>query len=81
MDANRIIGRMSEEESNWHRQNSIDIYMRDYNSEMESAHQKGIQEKAVEDAVMLVSKYNASPENAAKDMNAPLELVLASLNK
>ena len=81
MDANRIIGRMSEEESNWHRQNSIDIYMRDYNSEMESANQKGIQEKAVEAAVMLVSKYNASPENAAKDMNAPLELVLASLNK
>ena len=37
------------------------------------------QEKAVEDAVMLIKKYNAKPEVAAKDMNAPLELVLEKI--
>lgn len=30
---------------------------------------------------MLVTKYNASPETAAKDMNAPLDLVLEALKK
>ena len=39
----------------------------------------GAEQKAVEDAVMLVKKYNATPETAAKDMNAPLELVLEAL--
>ena len=41
----------------------------------------GAEQKAVEDAVMLVKKYNASPEIAAKDMKAPLELVLEALEK
>lgn len=72
---------MSEEESNWHRQNSIDIYMRDYNSEMESAYQKGIQGKAVEGAVMLIKDFNVTLEVAANKMNAPIELVLTALNK
>ena len=43
--------------------------------------QQGEQKKAVEDALMLISKYNATPEEAAKDMNAPLELVLEKLKK
>ena len=43
--------------------------------------QQGEEKKAIEDAIMLVQKYNASPEVAAKDMKAPLELVLASLKK
>ena len=42
---------------------------------------QGEEKKAIEDAIMLVQKYNASPEVAAKDMNAPLELVLAGLKK
>ena len=37
--------------------------------------------KAVEDAVMLVHDYNASPEFAAQKMKAPLELVLEALEK
>ena len=39
----------------------------------------GVQQKAIEDAVMLVNKYNADPKVAAKDMNAPLESVLEAL--
>ena len=39
----------------------------------------GTKQKAVEDAIMLVKKYHVSPENAARDMNAPLELILKGL--
>ena len=48
---------------------------------MEAGISKGTQQKAIEDAVTLVQKYNATPEAAAKDMNAPLELVLEGLKK
>ena len=41
----------------------------------------GRQEKAVENALTLVRKYNASPESAAADMGAPLELVLDALKQ
>lgn len=43
--------------------------------------QEGAQKKAVEAALLVISKYNATPESAAKDMNAPLELVLEELKK
>ena len=47
------------------------------------AHDKGLaegrNEKAVEDAVKIVKKYNATPEDAAKDVGAPLDLVLQAL--
>ena len=46
---------------------------------MQQGMQQGEQKKAVEDAIMLISKYNATPEEAANDMNAPLELVLERL--
>ncbi|MBR5965512.1 MAG: hypothetical protein IK015_05305 [Treponema sp.] len=36
-------------------------------------------EKAVEDAVMIVRKYNATPEAAAQDAGAPLDKVLEAL--
>ena len=39
----------------------------------------GLQQKAVEDALMLINDYNETPENAAKKLNAPLELVLEGL--
>jgi len=35
----------------------------------------------VEDAVTLIQKYNANPEDAARDMGAPLEAVLDKLRK
>lgn len=41
--------------------------------------EKGAQQKAVEAAVTIVKKYNAKPEDAARDMNAPLDKVLEAL--
>lgn len=45
--------------------------------------QKGIElgekKKAVEDAIKIIKKYKATPEDAAKDVDAPLELVLEAL--
>ena len=40
---------------------------------------KAKKEKAVEDAVMLVKKYNATPEAAAQDTGAPLDKVQEAL--
>ena len=37
---------------------------------------QGVQQKAVEDALMLINEYKEEPEIAAQKMNAPLELVL-----
>ena len=39
------------------------------------------QQKAVEAAITAIKKYKATPEDAAKDMNAPLELVREALKK
>lgn len=44
-------------------------------------HEAGLQEKAVEAAVMLIKDFNVTPEVAAKKMKAPIELVLTALNK
>ena len=41
----------------------------------------GTQQKAIEAAILLVKKHKEAPEEAAKEMNAPLELVLEALNK
>ncbi len=43
--------------------------------------EEGAQQKVVEAALLLIKKYKASPEEAAADMNAPLELVLERLEK
>ena len=55
----------------------------DYNLDIqvktEEAFQKGAQQQAVENALMLIKDYNASPEVAAQKMNVPLELVLEGL--
>lgn len=42
MEADRLVGRMSEEESNWFRELSIDTARRDYNASMKIAHKKGL---------------------------------------
>ncbi|MCQ2591441.1 MAG: Rpn family recombination-promoting nuclease/putative transposase [Treponema sp.] len=39
----------------------------------------GEERKSIEDAVLLVKKYKISPEQAAKDLEAPLEKVLEKL--
>ncbi|MCR5063915.1 MAG: Rpn family recombination-promoting nuclease/putative transposase [Treponema sp.] len=45
----------------------------------EAGFTEGSQQKAIDDAVTLVTKYHATPEVAANDMHAPLELVLEKL--
>ena len=42
---------------------------------------QGVMEKSVEAAVIAVQKYNARPEVAAKDFNAPLPKVLEKLGQ
>ena len=37
--------------------------------------------KAIEDAVLIVKKYKASPKTAAADVGAPLDKVLEALQK
>ena len=43
--------------------------------------EQGAQQKAVEDAIMLINDYKEVPEIAAQKMNAPLELVLEGLKQ
>lgn len=43
MEANRIAQRMSEEDAAWFRQNSIDMYLRDYNSNMAAVKEQGLE--------------------------------------
>ena len=45
------------------------------------ARAEGIQQKAVEDALMLINEYKEDPTIAAKKVNAPLDLVLEALKK
>ena len=57
----------------------------DYDLDMkvkaQEAAEEAAEKKAVEAAIFMVRKYKADPETAAKDMNAPLELVLEGLKK
>ena len=48
---------------------------------MEAGISQGAQQKAVEAAIKIIHKYKANPEDAAKDMDAPLELVLEALKQ
>ncbi len=78
MEADRIIGRMSEEESNWFRQNSIDTAMRDYNTEINNYRKEGIeigeQKKAIETATNFL-KEKIPVETIAKCTGLSLEKV------
>lgn len=56
-------------------------YKMDIAVKKEEAFQDGQEAKAVEGAIILVQKYKVSPEEAAKDMGAPLELVLEGLKQ
>ena len=42
-------------------------------------YEEGAQQKAVEDAIVLVKEFNATPETAAEKMNAPLDKLLEAL--
>ena len=56
----------------WERQRTYDF---------ENGKEFGEKQKAIKDALLLIQKYNISPEDAAKDMNAPLDKVLEMLSK
>lgn len=45
------------------------------------AKKEAAEEKAAEDALMLIKEFNTSPEIAAQKMNAPLNLVLEALKQ
>ncbi|MBO7121966.1 MAG: hypothetical protein J6V90_01630 [Treponema sp.] len=65
----------------------IGMYLTEYNEERairnwrEDGIIEGAQQKAVEDALMLIKKYNATPETAASDTGAPLDKVLEALKE
>ena len=48
---------------------------------LEAGISQGVQQKAVEAALMLVNEYREKPEVAAQKMNAPFELVLEALKQ
>lgn len=81
MEAKAVIEKMSEEESNWFREFSRDTAMRDYNSDMEAATEEGREQKAVEDALVAIKEFGATPEVAAEKMGAPLDQVLKALKE
>ncbi len=83
MEADLIVTKMSEEDANWFRQNSIDTAMRDrndalYNSE-QRGRRKGAMEKSIEAALILINDFNVTPEVAAKKMGAPLDALYEAL--
>lgn len=62
------------------RSDYLAVNLHDYDIRYEAL-QEGAQNKAVEAAVKIIKKYKATPEDAAKDVDAPLELVLEALKK
>jgi hypothetical protein len=75
MEAKAVIKKMSEEESNWFRQNSIDIGRRDYYSGLSAAKEKGMEQgrvegaaqKAIETAVIAVKKFHIPIDDVARE--------------
>ena len=88
MEADIIVGHMSEAESNWHLQNSRDIAVRDYNTGLSNAKkrgleeglkegmEKGAQQKAIEAAINLLKMKLGTPEQIAQAQGLPLDKVL-----
>lgn len=51
-----------------------------YDEGLQEGLAQGAQQKAVEAALVLVKEFHATPETAAKKMNAPLDKVLEALS-
>ena len=83
MEAERIVGRMSEEDSNWFRQFSIDTYRRDQNAIREAAIKEGLNEglskgrneKALETAENLIKMKILTVEQIAQATSLPPEKI------
>ena len=56
-------------------------YKMDIAVKQEEAFEDGKQQKAVEDALILIKDFNIEPKTAAEKMKAPLEKVLEALNE
>ena len=56
-------------------------YKMDIAVKQEEAFEDGKQQKAVEDALILIKDFNIGPKTAAEKMKAPLEKVLEALNE
>ena len=85
MAAENTVKDMSEADDNWFIQNSRFIYERDRNTLINNAERRGreegSQQKAVEDALMIINEFKATPEFAAQKVNTTLELVLEALKQ
>ena len=85
MAAENTVKDMSEADDNWFIQNSRFIYERDRNTLINNAERRGreegSQQKAVEDALMIINEFKTTPEFAAQKVNIPLELVLEALKQ
>ena len=83
MKAERIVGRMSEEDSNWFRQFSIDTYRRDQNAIREATIKEGLNEglkkgrneKALETAENLIKMKILTVEQIAQATSLPPEKI------
>ena len=81
MEADLIIGKMSEDDANWFRQNSNDTARRDYNEGLHNAEQKGLkkgiiqgeQQKAIEDAKKLLADGKYTAEEISGLLGIPVE--------
>ena len=60
----------------WERQRTYD-----YEDGKEAGKLEGVQQKAIEDALILIREFNVTPQVAAQKMNAPLDKVLELQNK
>ncbi|MBP5442855.1 MAG: hypothetical protein J6Y60_06420, partial [Treponema sp.] len=58
-----------------------DLIRRTRKEALEEGVSQGIQQKALEAALILVRKFNVNPENAAVEMGITLESVLKELSK
>ena len=75
MEAELIIGRMSEEDSNWFRQNSIDTAIRDRNAEIDAAEERGKKQQAITSAINFLKMKCMTPEQIAQGLGLTIEEV------
>ena len=79
-NANQIVEKIKENEKFRSDYAAMNLHDRDIiRRTRKEAMAQGSQQKAVEDAIILVKDFNVTPEIAANKMNAPLEKVLDAL--
>ena len=82
-----VLENVSQDELNWYHETRYWMHVSDELTMKNAARREGLaegiaegkHEKAVEDAITLIKKYNVAPETAAADMGVSVEDVLQSL--